>query len=242
MSRGTLCVLTLHRVVPRLEQDHDLRIESFERVLDLIGATEATTDLRLSARSAVALTLDDATEDHLAAAERLAERNLRAILFVPAAKLGCRGHLDERALRRLVSLGHSVGSHGLSHIRLERLPQPALRYELEASRDVLGQLTGSAPRYFAPPGGSDHPALAAELEAAGYEASRSTRWGLYHSDAQRLRIPSVPVTELTLRRGWVEAALAGVLPCAMRAVFAGKRALPARVHATARRVANRRGG
>jgi hypothetical protein len=81
---------------------------------------------------------------------------------------------------------------------------------------------------FAPPGGIGHPALAEELERAGYEASRSTSWGFYRSPEQRWRVPCLPVTEFTLRRGWIDAAVARwSLPAAMRVGSAVRRIVPA---------------
>jgi hypothetical protein len=81
--------------------------------------------------------------------------------------------------------------------------------------------------YFAPTGGSHHPQLAEELRRAGYTASRSTRWGIYRPGSERFDIPCVPVTELTIARGWVAAAVERrQLPLAMRATYAAKRLLP----------------
>jgi hypothetical protein len=48
--------------------------------------------------------------------------------------------------------------------------------------------------------------MAARLGAAGYLASRSTRWGIYRNLADRWAIPTVPATQMTVSRGWVDGA------------------------------------
>lgn len=220
------CVLMFHRIVDACERDHDVSWESFTRLLDRLG--EATRELTLDHGPAAVLTFDDGTADHAAVGERLAERGTPGVFFVSAGKLDPPAYLDEGGVAQLAGLGHEIGSHGIDHVRLERLSSTELRHELEASKERLGSLAGEEVRYFAPPGGSDHPQLVAELQRCGYLASRSTRWGIYRASVERWRIPCVPVTELTIRRGWVAAALERfALPPAMRAVGTAKNLLPA---------------
>jgi hypothetical protein len=61
------------------------------------------------------------------------------------------------------------------------------------------------------------------------------RWGVYVAGSDRWRIPVIPVTELTVRRGWVVQALMELrLPLAMRILRTGRRVLPTRVATAAR--------
>jgi peptidoglycan/xylan/chitin deacetylase (PgdA/CDA1 family) len=182
------CVLTFHRVVDARERDHDVTWASFARVVDAVHAATRELGLDEGGRLAV-LTFDDGTSDHAAAGELLAKRGLPGIFFVSAGKVGRPGYLDDAGVRRLAALGHEIGSHGVGHVRLERLSSAELRRELEASREGLASLTAEEVRYFAPPGGSSHPELAAALERCGYRASRSMRWGIHSSSADRWHVP-----------------------------------------------------
>jgi hypothetical protein len=55
------------------------------------------------------------------------------------------------------------------------------------------------------------------------------RWGFYRTADDRWDIPCLPVTEFTLRSGWIErAARNWALPPAMRVTSVLKRIVPAR--------------
>ena len=64
----------------------------------------------------VAITFDDGNEsDALIALPELAKRNLKAIFFVVAGRIGLPHYLDRAALRDLMSAGMEIGSHGMHH-------------------------------------------------------------------------------------------------------------------------------
>lgn len=223
------CVLTFHRIVNTLERDHDVSWASFLRILETIKE-EITTELRLRPDTGrgVVLTFDDGSHDHAAVGRALAERQVSGIFFVPAGKIGSGGFLNEDELRELHAEGHIIGSHGFRNISLNGLAPSELRQELRDSKERLQNLLGTAIGYLSPPGGSNHPLLVKELEESGFSAARSMRWGVHRTEADRWRIPCIPVTELTISRGWVERVLARWrLPVAMRAVWEVKELLPA---------------
>jgi peptidoglycan/xylan/chitin deacetylase (PgdA/CDA1 family) len=224
------CVLTFHRIVDAPERDHDVSRRSFDALLDRLAAAEAsfTTELARPGDHALALTFDDGSADHLEVAEKLAARDVHAVFFVPSASLGRPTTLSADGCRELVALGHAVGSHARDHAPLARLPSAELRAQVEESKARLEDVCETSVSTFAPPGGVGHPALAAELERAGYEASRGMSWGFYRSPEQRWRVSCLPVTEFTLRRGWIDAAVARwSLPAAMRVGSAVRRIVPA---------------
>jgi hypothetical protein len=160
---------------------------------------------------------------------------LSAVFFVPANDLGRPGHLDEAAVRRLAELGHVIGSHSFEHQPLAGLSIEALRSQVKRSREELRAVAGTPIPYFAPPGGIGHELLPAVLAESGFQASRSTRWGFYRRSEDRWQIPCLPVTELTLARGWIAGALAGwELPFAMRGAWRAKQAMPRRAAIAAR--------
>ena len=182
-----------------------------------------------------------ARRDHQALGQALAERGVPAIFFVPAGLLGVRGHLDETDLQELVAAGHVIGSHGWSHDRLDLLPAADLATEFESSRAKLEDLTGAPVTLFAPAGGIGIPSLPERLEAAGYIASRSTRWGIQRPRGDRWSIPTVPVTPVTADRGWVvSAATEQRLPVAMIALGAVRDVLGPRIRTALRGQLHRR--
>jgi peptidoglycan/xylan/chitin deacetylase (PgdA/CDA1 family) len=222
-------VLTFHRVVDRLERDHDLTWDSFRRLADSVS--DSITDLESpSSARATTMTFDDGTEDHLRAAQELQRRALPAVFFIPAADIGSSGRLDAGQVHELVSMGHVVGSHALHHRPLAGLALEQLRDEVRESRARLEAICEEPVVFFAPPGGIGHHALVSTLRSEAYRACRSVRWGVYRDPAQRWEIPCVPVTEYTWQRGWVGYAMERhSLPFRMRLGRMAKEALPAGV-------------
>ena len=235
--RRGACVLTVHRVVGRPEIVHDVRRESFSAVVEALAKRGTfSVELARPEPESFVVTFDDATSDHLEVARELAERGIPAVFFATFGLLGRPGHLDGAALRELVRLGHVVGSHALDHAPLADLPREELRMQTFDSKEGLEEVVGAPIRFFAPPGGIGHPALAGELERAGYAASRSMRWDIYRAAAERWDVPSLPVTEYTVRSGWiVQAALRGSLPVPMRAAAAARAVMPQAVRCRIRR-------
>jgi peptidoglycan/xylan/chitin deacetylase (PgdA/CDA1 family) len=222
-GRRGRCVLVIHRVVGGpLERDHDLSVTEFETLVRRLVDSRTAISADLGAApddGAVVLTFDDASSDHVAAAETLTGLGIPAVFFASAGVLGTPGHLDGPALRALADAGHVIGSHGWSHARLDRVSGEDLDRELVASRAALEDEVGRPVTLFAPAGGIGRPDLEERLRAAGYVASRSTRWGIHRRAADAWDIPTVPVTEMTAARGWVGSATTKLrLPLTMVAV------------------------
>ena len=230
------CVLMFHRIVEACERDHDVSWPSFLHVLDIIqDAVTTELDLNPSGGKAVVLTFDDGTFDHAAAGSALAARQLPGIFFVPAGLLGSGGFLTEAQICDLHAEGHVIGSHGFHNIRFDNLTPSELHQEVRGSKDRLEDVLGTAVAYLAPPGGSNHTLLVKELKESGFSAARSVRWGIHNRDADRWRIPCIPVTELTVSRGWVKRVLTRwSLPWTMRAVWGAKEFLPPDARSTVR--------
>jgi hypothetical protein len=228
-SPATRIVLALHRVVESPVRGHDVSREQFARLVSAlldVDAVEATLQPPLAGRSAV-MTFDDGTRDHAVVGEYLAERGIGAVFFVPSGRIGEREHLSPKQVAALREQGHMVGSHARSHRLLDRLSPDEVVEEVTTSKALLEQIVGHQIEYFAPPGGVKVPGLDGVLEASGYQACRTMRWGVYEHERQRWAIPVVPVTELSARRGWIHGSLAhSQLPRTMRAVGVAKDLLP----------------
>ena len=162
-------VLTFHRVVDRLEQDHDLTWDSFRRLTDSVSASIADLESPSSAR-AIAMTFDDGTEDHLRAAE-----DLRRLAF-PLSSLSRRPTSeppDASTLHKCTSSSRRVMRWDPTGSPLAaRSAAEQLREEVRESRARLEAICEGPVVFFAPPGGIGHPALVSTLRSEAYRACR----------------------------------------------------------------------
>jgi peptidoglycan/xylan/chitin deacetylase (PgdA/CDA1 family) len=124
------------------------------------------------------LSFDDGTADHYEVVfPLLAKAKRSATFFVPTAKLNRPGYLTNEMIREMAKAGHTIGLHGHEHRRLDEFGEEDIRVQMEVSRAKLGELTGTAPLVFAPPGGfMDRRVQKVALET-GVRAIRTMRWG-----------------------------------------------------------------
>ncbi|MDP9333499.1 MAG: polysaccharide deacetylase family protein [Actinomycetota bacterium] len=237
------CVLTFHRVLDAPERAHDISWAEFSWLLDGLEPSSIAADLtpNVLAQAPVVLTFDDGTADHVAVADALAERGVAAIFFVSTALLGAPGFISRADVSAIRRMGHIIGSHAAHHTLLSRLEPDELSRELSESRRALEELLAEPVTLFAPPGGVVSRAVLRAVPRHGYEACRLMRWGLYSSASERWTIPCVPVTSLTLDRGWVRECLrTRRLPPAMRAARMMKSVAPTRARTLVRTWIHRR--
>jgi peptidoglycan/xylan/chitin deacetylase (PgdA/CDA1 family) len=234
--RAGLCVLTLHGIEHKPGRDHDITWPAFARLLDVIAARRLTIRAHLTSESAltepaVVLTFDDGTADHAEVAEELAQRGIAAIFFVSAGRHGGGRYLTRAGVRRLAQMGHVVGCHGFDHRRLDgEMTEADIRREIGDSKRLLEDVAGARVEYFAPPGGFGFDGMDEMLRRHGYLASRGMDWGFYRTPATPWAVPCLPVTELTLRLGWIAAALQRwQMPHPMRWAAVVKQRLPERI-------------
>lgn len=127
----------------------DIRLRMFD---DAICEVPEASDM-------VALTFDDGP-DPVATRQvlRLLSRfGARATFFV----VGKRARQFPDVLREIVNQGHSLGVHSESHQRFYALlPPERVRSDIEATRDVVFEITGIRPRWFRPPVGQTSPRTA----------------------------------------------------------------------------------
>jgi peptidoglycan/xylan/chitin deacetylase (PgdA/CDA1 family) len=203
---GMLRVLMYHRVnrrridaytiAPgRLERHLGLLVDRYEVVSPdvVLQAIQARSPLP---DRAVLLTFDDAYLDHYEYAYPLLRgMGLQALLFVPT------DHIADRAAgsgpRRVHASSHgrtldwahlrdmrdvfTIGSHGMSHQMLTRLPRTTAAFEIAESKRLLEDRLDAGVSFFSYPYGKPE-AYDQELEsmvrAAGYRASFVTVGGL----------------------------------------------------------------
>ncbi len=113
----------------------------------------------------VVITFDDCYHDNLAAARVLADHGLPATFFVPTKYVGT-DHVFEWDIglkrmpnltwddvRLMVQMGHSIGSHSVSHADFGLINGEEARFELEESKRTLEDRLETPIRWFAYPYG-----------------------------------------------------------------------------------------
>ena len=180
--------LTYHKVVRSSESEKEFyttTAEEFERELESLArsdlqplAPQELLNHKPGLPPAYILSFDDGTEDHQKVVLPLLQgRKRKAIFFVPTAKLNRPGYLQPEAVRELSQAGHAVGLHGHEHRRLDRLTEEEIRVQFELSQNIIGELTGARPVFFAPPGGYSDGRVRELAREAGVQATRTMRWG-----------------------------------------------------------------
>ncbi|MSU78075.1 MAG: polysaccharide deacetylase family protein [Gemmataceae bacterium] len=158
---------------------------------------------RPTARSVV-ITFDDCYRDNLPAARVLADYDLSATFFIPTQYVGTDHAFDWDVglkrmpnltwddVRAIAQLGHSIGSHSVSHADMGLIHGDEARYELLESKRVLEDRLAMPIRWFAYPfsGAANfrpvHWPLAQEL---GYDLCFSAMRGFVQPNAQGNILP-----------------------------------------------------
>jgi peptidoglycan/xylan/chitin deacetylase (PgdA/CDA1 family) len=183
-------VLCVHDIVPDCpempwevnETDLERVIVAFqERGYTFVGPSQVLQ----GSQTSVLLTIDDGTAG---AANWLIRRadgfDVSAIYFVVVDWLdrppprspehAYRGLSSWQDVARLRDIGHTLGSHSMSHVRLASQPGDRVWHELSESRERLAAATDCTVEHFAAPFGSISPTLLTMASEAGYATVSST--------------------------------------------------------------------
>jgi peptidoglycan/xylan/chitin deacetylase (PgdA/CDA1 family) len=154
----------------------------------------------------LAITFDDCYRDNLFAARVLADHGLPATFFVPTKFVGTdhvfhwdaglkqMANLTWDDIKEMQSLGHSFGSHSVSHPDMGTIDADAARIEFADSKRTLEDCLGQAIRFFAAPYGGrgnfrpEYLPLAHEL---GYDACFSAVTGFIQPNLRGQVLPRV---------------------------------------------------
>jgi len=188
--------LLYHAVGSRVDHDtygFSIRPEMFERHMAALAQAPwvSLVDLHegLGARASlrVAVTFDDGYKDNLAvAAPILLKLKIPFTVFVTTAfvRSGSSLYLTPAELRELADLpGVTIGSHGMTHIRLAECDDHTLWQELEGSRLMLEDLIGKPVTAITYPRGSVNRRVADMARRAGYTLGACSRFNI--NDARR---------------------------------------------------------
>jgi peptidoglycan/xylan/chitin deacetylase (PgdA/CDA1 family) len=137
-------------------------------LLDLVDGTFAK-------HFGVMLTFDDGhlSDFHLAYSA-LKERSLAAAFFPVANRVGRRGFVSWEHLSEIAHNGFIIGSHGLSHSLLTKLPTHLQWQELHSSKAIIEQRICRPVTHFSAPHGLYNSSVIQLAKAAGYRSMMTT--------------------------------------------------------------------
>lgn len=153
---------------------------------------QQAVDLAVAAPQDVRFTFDDGNlSDLRIAAPILTRLNMPATFFVLAGRLDTPGSLGVDDLRRLQDMGHTIGSHGWSHVDWTTLDDAGRRRELIEARDAIATACGQAVTEAGIPFGRYNRAVLGGLRQANYTT-------VYSSDGGPARPGAWPVARSSL--------------------------------------------
>ena len=188
-SDAPVPVLTYHHVAAKADPLYidPRRFERHLAALDRAGYTPITlarawraweTGAQLPAKPVI-LSFDDGFADqHRNAAPALRKRRWPAVLFLQTNRIGVRGGLSRRQVRRMLRDGWELGAHTVTHPDLTGLPAERLEEEVAGSRGELRRAFPSEPvDFFAYPYGRHDAAAFQAVVDAGFTGALTTRRG-----------------------------------------------------------------
>lgn len=198
-----ILVLTYHEVIrgPVPESEfYTIRAEQLERQLELLAQSgcPVLSPAELAgceppSRRGCLLSFDDGTADHYEVVlPLLARYGYRAVFFVPTSKLDRPGYLLSKQAAEMSRAGQTIGLHSHVHQRLDVLGKEEMRAQMQLSRQIIGELTGERPVFFAPPGGYVNRRLQDIALESGIQVIRTMRWG-YNRNPDFAALECVPL-------------------------------------------------
>jgi len=146
------------------------------------------------------VTFDDGCMDNYEVALPVLERfGVKATFFIVTGLLGrylstSFGNvplMSSHEICELVSLGHEVGAHSVSHTKLTQVPMEHAIREIRESKHFLEDLIGREVISFAYPKGAWNEALKEEVQRQGFRYAVTTREGLIPDHPDWLALPRV---------------------------------------------------
>lgn len=180
-------------------KDLGLRGVSMRTVHETLGAGDTVP------ANQVVLTFDDGNRSDFEHAGPLLDRfGFSATFFVGTDRIGVEGGLEPDMLRAMTGRGFEVGSHGVTHRFLTGLSPVEEESEMDGSKKILEEITGSAVTCFAPPGGRLGRRGVETLKRLGYRAACTSEFGFNDGAKIRFTYKRIPVTASTSRARFVD--------------------------------------
>lgn len=143
-------------------------------------------------------TFDDGHESvYSESCQLLAKYNRQAMFFLTAGWIGSRpGFLTWAQARTLKGIGHTIGSHGLSHKPLTKCSDAELQLELHSSKEAIQQRIGYVVDSISMPGGRWDMRVLRACVAAGYRNVFTSDPGAGKGTCQHIMVyPRLNVTQ-----------------------------------------------
>ena len=131
----------------------------------------------------VALTFDDGPKPEFSETilDILSKEGIKASFFVVGKE--AKEHPD--IILRMSHEGHEINNHTYSHLRVSGLSKSKVAEELRLANQVVYDITGSFPKFFRPPGGSNGPHVSVEVAKKNMRiANWSVNAGDYVEDSE----------------------------------------------------------
>jgi peptidoglycan/xylan/chitin deacetylase (PgdA/CDA1 family) len=221
LARPRVQFLYLHHLFPDEESPFRRLLSMLSRDHHFISYTEAV-DRTLQGRiyrPYLCFSFDDGLQTCLRAARILQEFGVTGCFFICPSMVGetnqrrlkdfCREHLSLPAtplldwddVAALLSEGHEIGSHTMTHSVLARVSVQQLEDEIYQSRECLLERAGTAEHFAWPEGRFEHfaPAAARAVFSVGFRSCASAERGCH------LTAPALRRDGLCIRRDYVAA-------------------------------------
>jgi peptidoglycan-N-acetylglucosamine deacetylase len=119
---------------------------------------------------------DDGHRSDIKIAELLSAKGLKGTFYIPILACNSNTSMTVTELRCLVSEGHEVGAHTVSHPNLTELTDACqLQREICGCKDMLQQITATEVQMFCYPKGRYNRTTIDYVRGAGYLGARTTR-------------------------------------------------------------------
>lgn len=206
MSESTCHILAYHEVLkdPSLLSGfqsksadiYEVSLDVFRDQLNTVSRLTNCAPLLLTTPEAVgwSLTFDDGgISNYDVILPELEDRGWKAHFFIVTSCIGSPGFMSAGQIRELHQLGHSVGSHSVTHpAGMRKLPPKKLQKEWQESKHQIEDILGNSITSAAVPYGSADDNALKIISSAGYRAiftsdpvsipksvDHSTVWGRY---------------------------------------------------------------
>lgn len=210
--------LVMHRIVTDGgEAFEDIHVSTLEWLLEKVAAQWVTFGcVSHTGGRGWLLTFDDGYDsDYEFVFPRLLAHGQKAVFFLIVDRIGTSGYLDWMQVREMHQYGMEFGSHGLSHRRMDTLPEDEVRKELAHSRARLEDALGVAVRAFSFPFGAYSRRLIRMAGQQGFEICCISDHGVcrppfslvprnsIHAGMNRMRIEKTMEADPWIRRRWL---------------------------------------
>jgi len=129
-----------------------------------------------SAKKEVVVTIDDSPSDFSSKLLDILDlHKIHAMFFVKVEE----SVKHASVLREILSRGHKIGNHSITHRRLSTLNHDELKIEISSSKERLEDILGSGVKFFRPPYGSFNRAVLKEIKLSG---QKCVMWDVLSGD------------------------------------------------------------